>query len=575
MGFELAASYQQRASASTMVAKMKTLARGPSLRLAKKRAAIRRTKKAAAEKAKETEKKLRQSGGYGVKTVSIWDIPPGGIEKSPAYRLVLSRCGGGGKMPPAKDRAGAPVKGGYPLHKYAPNVLVDAQRGFWLPDDWAQVIKNTGPGGIWKGWMSPEGKFFYHRNGYPSAMEETLGRRLTAKDGFNGILRTVRNMVGPTADKEFFRECLTASERKHVLTASQFHFAVVSARRATSEQGIADLLLVEGHFRNAGVQPTWYVDAESLAAYKELGLKAKVGGKLTPARNLALADASRAGKVCVQVSDDIGKWEYLNIEKQDLRGETTFNKANAAYAGAKRHVVSPLAAAQFILAKMRSSSLKPQLGGVYPVSNPAMTMGVEEFVTEHFILGDFFVVDSSPCRFDTNLTLKEDYDFTCSHIKKHGSILRCNRMFVYAKHSTNEGGAVATRDGNGSKERYNIAILQGKWPGVFTLNKKRKDEVLMHWSHYSKAENAPKPKSSVKKIHLKLKGFPPGAVLRYTGKKASQPYITARCTMLDNRKVEQCLGTSYSDASGNQRTYNNSDLRYDKMRGFLRVLKKK
>mmetsp|Transcript_13561 Transcript_13561/g.22318 ORF Transcript_13561/g.22318 Transcript_13561/m.22318 type:complete len:566 (+) Transcript_13561:88-1785(+) len=565
-----------------MVAKMKTVARGPSIKLAKQRAAIRQTKQAATEKAKQAEKQLRKSGGYGVKTVSIWDVPPGGIEKSPAYRLVLSRCGGGSKMPPAKDRAGAPLKGGFPLNKYAPNVLVDGQRAYWLPDEWAQVIKNTGPGGTYVGWMSPEGKFFYHRHGYPGAIQETLGRRLTAKDGFNGILRTVRNMVSPNADKEFLRECLTASERKHVRPASDFHFAVVSARRATSEQGIADVLLVEGHFKNVGVEPTWYVDAESLAAYKSLGLKAKVGGKLTPARNLALADATRAGKRCVQVSDDIGKWEYLDIAKQDLRGETTFHKANAALAGSRRHVISPVAAAQFMLAKMRASPLKPQLGGVYPVSNPALTMGTEEFATEHFILGDFFVVDSSPCRFDNNMTLKEDYDFTCSHIKKHGSVLRCNRMFVYAKHSTNPGGAVAVRDGSGSKERYNIAILQNKWPGVFMLNKKRKDEVLMHWSHYGQEEDAEKgaqkSKVAVKKLHLKkswLKSFPPAAVLRYTGKEAKEPYITARSKLHDKRKVEQCLGTTYTDASGKKRNYGVADLRYDISRGLLQVLKKK
>jgi len=241
---------------------------------------------------------------------------------------------------------------------------------------------------------------------------------------------------------------------------------------------------VEGQFHVAGLKPTWYVDSESLQAYKKLGLNAKVGGKLTPARNMALDDAKRLGKRCVQVSDDISKWEYLNVEKQDLRGEVSFSKANQALAGAERHVISPVAAAQFILAKMRSSPLKPQLGGVFPTLNAALTMGSDEYGTQNFILGDFFVVDSSPCRFDTQMTLKEDYDFSCAHIAKHGSVLRCNRMLVHARHATNTGGAVAERDQSGSRERCNIAILQQKWPGVFKLNKKRKDEVLMSWSGY-------------------------------------------------------------------------------------------
>merc|ERR550537_945400 len=118
---------------------------------------------------------------------------------------------------------------------------------------------------------------------------------------------------------------------------------------------------------------------------------------------------------------------------------------------------------------MRSSPRKPQLGGVYCTGNAAMVMGADEYSTEHFILGDFFVADSSPCRFDNSMTLKEDYDFTCSHIDTHGSVLRCNRMLLHVKHATNAGGAVAVRDGKGAKERYNIAILMKKWPGAFRL----------------------------------------------------------------------------------------------------------
>jgi len=571
-----------------MVAKSKAVMKAPSAKIAKERKAVKQTQRAAVAQQREAESALRKAGGYGKKVVSIWDIPPGGIKNSPAYKKVLSRCGGGKTLPPAETRAGAPLQGGYPLTEYPPNVLVDAQRVYWLPDNWAQVYKNTGPGGTYLGWMSPEGKFFYHRSGYPSAIEESLGRKLSAKDGINGILRFVRTVVKPDADKKFLQECLTAAERKHVVPASQFHFGVVSARRATSDTGIADLMLVQGHFINCGVTPTWYVDEASLEDYKKLGLNAKVGGKLTPARNMALVDANKAGKRCVQVSDDIGKWEFLNIAKQDLRGEKTFDKANAALAGTERHVISPLAAAQFILAKMRSSPLKPQLGGVFPTNNAALTMGCDPYSTDNFILGDFFVVDSSPCRFDTSMTLKEDYDFTCSHLQRHGSILRCNRMFVHAKHATNSGGAVAVRDDSGSKERLNIAILQKKWPGVFMLNKKRKDEVLMHWKNLGNeqdVEAAPKKGLAVKKVSLKSAtkkfaqvaqaAFPGSAMLRFTGKEAKEAYITARCKKNDKCTVEQCLGRPYTDASGASRTYGVADLKYDIHAGRLEIMKGK
>merc|ERR1719215_2290519 len=157
---------------------------------------------------------------------------------------------------------------------------------------------------------------------------------------------------------------------------------------------------------------------------------------------------------------------------------------------------------------MRADEQKPKLAGVFPTANAAMTLGAEEFGRHHFILGDFFVAEpsskcrfdnsitlfwvtffvaepSSKCRFDNSMTLKEDYDYTCAHIHAHGSVLRFNRMFLQVKHASNAGGAVEERlkAKKGVKERENIAILQRKLPGVFRMNKNRKDsdsEVVMN-----------------------------------------------------------------------------------------------
>merc|ERR1719491_283309 len=126
---------------------------------------------------------------------------------------------------------------------------------------------------------------------------------------------------------------------------------------------------------------------------------------------------------------------------------------------------------------------RPHLGGVLPQANPAMGVGGEEFSHDNFILGDFFVVDKSSCKFDTDMTLKEDYDFTCSHLAAHGTVMRCNRMILRVKHATNKGGAVSERDQAGAKERRNIAILTRKWPGVFKPHGKRQNEVRLCWSN--------------------------------------------------------------------------------------------
>merc|ERR1712232_474945 len=247
-----------------------------------------------------------------------------------------------------------------------------------------------------------------------------------------------------------------------------------------------------------------------MGAYKALSLNVVVGGKLTPSRNKALADAAARKKVCVQVSDDISLWEYFDI-KQVQGHQEGFEKMNAAVSQAERngkvYKMSPVGAAQFILAKMRSSAggapARPQLGGVLPQANPAMAVCGDAFSHDHFILGDFFVVDQSSCKFDTEMTLKEDYDFTCAHLAKHGAVMRCNRMILRVKHATNKGGAVSERDNAGAKERKNIAILTKKWPGVFKPHGTRKNEVRLCWSNRKCLGNGDSKKGTVKRKVLK------------------------------------------------------------------------
>lgn len=268
-----------------------------------------------------------------------------------------------------------------------------------------------------------------------------------------------------------------------------FHFCVISARRAKTVEGIRDIFAVQNELKEAGAEPTWYVDAESVKDYRELGLKAVVGGKLTPSRNKALQDAKKMGKVCVQLSDDISAWEYRHGQTAKKRDDDAMNKAHKA---ARRLLISPVQAARFILAKMRSSPLerKPKLGGVYMLGSCARVFyGDNAFQTKHFILGDFFVVDvGSNVTFDTTMTLKEDYDFACQHIRTHGSVLRCSHLTLSVKHYSNSGGACANRDSKGAQERKNIQILKRKWPRGFRAHPKRKNEVVMSWPADDDAE---------------------------------------------------------------------------------------
>merc|ERR1719263_81544 len=113
------------------------------------------------------------------------------------------------------------------------------------------------------------------------------------------------------------------------------------------------------------------------------------------------------------------------------------------------------------------------------LSSCARTFASNQFSRFNFILGDFFVVDTgSNVVFDETMKLKEDYDFTASHIKAHGSVMRCNRLTLRVKHYSNSGGAVAIRDKKGGEERRNIAILTAKHPKAFRNHPRRKNEVV-------------------------------------------------------------------------------------------------
>eukprot|EP00440_Ansanella_granifera_P005659 gb/GFBE01006144.1/.p1 GENE.gb/GFBE01006144.1/~~gb/GFBE01006144.1/.p1 ORF type:complete len:604 (+),score=156.38 gb/GFBE01006144.1/:1-1812(+) len=527
---------------------------------------------------------------------------------------------------PITERAGYPLvraKGSVDPAKWRTNggkeVIVDFRRFHWLPDDWGQGVKSTnqcwrsakgGDGGTYTVVVSPDGHVFYHK----SAAEEYAGKEFTKEGGFNGQVRlaqlqakeavqlarmqikdltTSKTPIGTDSDNSLFA-ILNPKERKCLVKKDAFHFAVVSARRASKVEGVRDIFMVQSQFMDAGVTPTWYVDAESLDDYKKLGLKAVVGGKLTPSRNKALQDAARLGKVCVQVSDDISAWEYRHGKRAAVREDDAMN---AAHAAAKRYIVSPVAAAQFILAKMRGSPLeqKPKLGGVYMLGSCARTFAGDEFGTKHFILGDFFVADTgSKVRFDESMTLKEDYDFTCSHIRAHGSVMRCNRMTLQVKHYSNSGGACTNRDKKGEQERKNIAILTSKWPRAFRPNHKRKNEVIMSWPADDDAEgvktplkksgrasskavkktNTSKAPKAVKKAVVKKKvtqqAWSPKSVLVSTGKETTQPYIAARCKKVHGKTVEQVLGSvQFKTPSGHTKTYGVADLKYDLFRGYL------
>ncbi|CAE8598452.1 unnamed protein product [Polarella glacialis] len=367
----------------------------------------------------------------------------------------------------------------------------DGHAPWWLPSNWTHGVKTTCRTYL-PVYIAPNGRTCYHQEVVEAIVGEELGRNVDcmvdwAKKQMSEVKDWHGEAVAFDADSKLF-SCLSKQERAHLPPASELHVGVISARRATELSGIRGIVNVQSRLLAAGIKPRWYVDADSLEDYRKLGLDAVVGGKLTPSRNKALQDAAKLNKVCVQCSDDIYGWEFYksDLDAKDLRSKGAVNMLKHANAAILRSrlVVSPAAAARFLLAKMRADPGRPRIGGVLPTENGAMALLAQMTTMDGFILGDFFVHDKSPCRFDNQITLKEDYDFTCSHLKRHGCVLRCNRLVLKVVHETNAGGAVAVRDSSGDKERQNIKILMRKWPGVFKLHSTRGDtQVKMKWKH--------------------------------------------------------------------------------------------
>ncbi|CAE8583534.1 unnamed protein product [Polarella glacialis] len=514
-------------------------------------------------------------------------------------------------------------------------VHVDFTRKPWLPDDWCQGVKRTAGGNTYTVYKPPrEMRTFYHQY----QCEDYLRRMLTTADGFKGQLRVAamqREQSQLDSDASLFK-LLSSRERAHLPRKDAFHFCIISARRAQDPGGARDIAGVQHAFVSAGVTPTWYVDADSLEAYRALGLQAVVGGKLTPARNRALADARRAGKACVQCSDDISRWDFRvgkaaadsnyndnninsnnnnsshrnnnnnsnNNNHNHNHNHNNINKYNIAWArrrwtGAStdstRHMPPPRATLSPRW-QLRASSW-PRCAGcpresaglswAGPTSwvDCSRTWAGEEVSRRHFILGDWMVVDKSDLKFDEALTLKEDYDYCAQHIQKHGSVMRLNRMTFSAKHYSNAGGAVGERDSKGVKEQQNMAILFKKWPNAIFPHRTRKNEVRLAWPAVGKATEA-RPAAKQKGLLVATKSkvgvkqavsraMPPAdALIRRTDKVAKTKYIAARCRKVAGKTVFQVLNDPKLNLLRCDAVYLLSDLRYDLQRGYLTLVTK-
>lgn len=210
-----------------------------------------------------------------------------------------------------------------------------------------------------------------------------------------------------------------------------------------------------------GVDLTWVVPADEAPAYIAQGARhvvpvsAREGAFALPAaRNAALNLAALKGDICVQVDDDLKR---LQAREGDSWRPCSLSEAVKQ------------------LTELLGSS-GAFLAGVPPTNNTYFAR--RGTLTQAFVIGSLSVIHpSSGLRYDTSLPLKEDYDFTCQHLAKHGRVARTGDIVAHFTHYINAGGAVAYR--TDQLEHQVCATLLERWPQYLRPNPRRPHELLV------------------------------------------------------------------------------------------------
>jgi hypothetical protein len=206
-------------------------------------------------------------------------------------------------------------------------------------------------------------------------------------------------------------------------------------------------------------EATWFVGHSDFDAYADAGAVVVTSGALCESRNAALELAFHSNALCVELSDDLTR---IQVAVQGT------NKLVAKDVPFKEAVA-------LVLEGMRQTGAK--LGGAAPTSNPFYANVERPVHPSAFIVGDFIAVAPCDLRFDEDMTLKEDYDYTLQHLMKYGTVARRNDVLMTFLHRKNVGGAVEVR--TPELEQANIAMLKAKWPQFIADNPRRPDEILL------------------------------------------------------------------------------------------------
>lgn len=185
---------------------------------------------------------------------------------------------------------------------------------------------------------------------------------------------------------------------------------------------------------------------------------------ITAARN-AILNYYKTDEEIVMLDDDISGVEILKINPKTLKKDLV-----------------PMTNTEildfFICAFRDARKNNAGMWGVYPVHNPFFMKN--RISNNGFIIGSLCGIINSDLRYDENLIVKEDYDFTLQHILKYKKVIRYDYITPRIKHYSNKGGCVEQRKENPGIEADAVRYLLEKYPAYVKLNPKRENEILLN-----------------------------------------------------------------------------------------------
>lgn len=197
-----------------------------------------------------------------------------------------------------------------------------------------------------------------------------------------------------------------------------------------------------------------YVDPSEAKAYR----------KANPGVTIVECAAGVQGNLCRvrnHIIDREAGADVVLIVDDDLEGIYYWQKGN--HPKPKRIRVETADFLGFVEKYSRmAKDIGAYLWGLNVNNDKACYREYTPFSTTAYIGGPFqAIMRGCSLRYDEDLPLKEDYDFSLQHLNKYRKTFRVNKAYYMARQSEQRGGCATYR--NMDREKAQLVALQSKW----------------------------------------------------------------------------------------------------------------